>query len=442
MNIASLSPDQAPPISIPLRFFAVAPLFLIVAALILLAGDAAPFADAHSPALLAATHCITLGFMATVMMGATQQILPVVVGSPVPASRLVAWFTLLPLAAGTLLLTAGFLRSDARLLGLAWPLLATAFAVFIAAALVSLWRARTHNLTWIAILLALLALAGAVTLGTLLDRGYAAGMALDYARLSAMHIGLALGGWVLLLIVGVSYQVVPMFQITPGYPKWLGDLLAPSLFAALLLNLASLSLGEAPLRNAVAESVFWLLAISFAVTTLWLQHHRRRKISDATLSFFRLGMFALMFAAACSFAALALPAAAAPLRMLSIIAFIGGFAMSLIQGMLYKIVPFLVWFHLFRGGSNALRAGIPNMKEVIAERLIWWHLRLHVFTLLAALPAPWWDVAVWPLALGLLLQGMLLAYAMYAGIAVFRRTLARIANLASDSVTNDRPGPP
>lgn len=439
MNIATLSPDQAPPISVPLRFFAVAPLFLVLSGLMLLAGDATPFADAHSPALLAATHCITLGFMATVMMGATQQILPVVIGSPVPASRVVAWFTLLPLAVGTLLLSAGFLRSDARLLGLAWPLLVAAFAVFIAAALASLWRARTRNLTWTAILLAVLALAGAVTLGTLLDRGYAAGLALDYARLSAMHISLALGGWVMLLIVGVSYQVVPMFQITPNYPKWLGDLLAPSLFATLLLNLVSLSLAEAPLRNAVAESVYWLLAVSFAVTTLWLQQHRRRRIGDATLNFFRLGMFALMFAAACSFAALALPAAAAPLRMLSVIAFIGGFAMSVIQGMLYKIVPFLVWFHLFRGGSKAVKAGIPNMKEVIPERLMWWHLRLHVFTLLAALPAPWWDTAVWPLALGLLLQGILLAYAMYAGIAVFRRTLARIAMLSGESASNGRP---
>jgi hypothetical protein len=442
MNIASLSTDQAPPISVPLRFFAVAPLFLVLAAVMLLAGEGNPFADAHSPALLAATHCITLGFMATAMMGATQQILPVVVGSPVPASRLVAWLTLAPLAAGTLLLSAGFLRGDAHLLGLAWPLLAAAFAVFIAAALVSLRRARARNLTWTAVLLAILALAGAVTLGVLLDRGYAAGLALDYARLSAMHIGLALGGWVMLLIVGVSYQVVPMFQITPAYPKWLADLLAPTLFATLLLNLASLSIGEAPVRNAVAESLFWLLAISFAVTTLWLQHHRRRKIRDATLNFFRLGMFALLFAAACSFAALTVPAAAAPLRLLSVIAFIGGFAMSLIQGMLYKIVPFLVWFHLFRGGSNAVKAGIPNMKEVIPERLMWWHLRLHVATLLAALPAPWWGAMVYPLALGLLLQGLLLTYAMYTGIVVFRLTLARIARASNDSATNGSPGFP
>ncbi|MCR4297804.1 MAG: hypothetical protein NUV75_03465, partial [Gallionella sp.] len=108
MKIASLSPDQAPPISVPLRFFAVAPVFLALAALLLATAGGNPFADLRSPAQIAATHHITLGFMAMVMFGAIQQLLPVVIGSPMPVPRLVTWFTLLPLIAGTLLLSAGF----------------------------------------------------------------------------------------------------------------------------------------------------------------------------------------------------------------------------------------------------------------------------------------------------------------------------------------------
>jgi len=41
--------------------------------------------------------------------------------------------------------------------------------------------------------------------------------------------------------------------------------------------------------------------------------------------------------------------------------------MSVVQGMLYKIVPFLVWFHLFRGG---VKTGVPNMKKIIPEARI------------------------------------------------------------------------
>ncbi|MDD5058195.1 MAG: hypothetical protein PHQ60_10000 [Sideroxydans sp.] len=430
MNIASLSTDQAPPISVPLRFFAVAPLFLVLAALMLAMSDGNPFAAAQTPALLAATHCITLGFMAMVMMGATQQILPVVIGSPLPASRWVAWLTSVPLGAGALSLCGGFMSGNARLFNLAWPLLGVAFLVFIIAAMLSLWRATAKNVTKTAILLSICALAAAVTLGILLARGFATGTALDYAALSVAHITMALGGWVMLLIVGVSYQVVPMFQITPAYPKWLSAVLAPALFAILLLNLALLLTGAEQTWIAAAGISFWLLAVCFALVTLKLQSQRRRKVADATLNFFRLGMVSLLLAALLWLVALLLPAFDMPLRLLSAIAFIAGFAMSLIQGMLYKIVPFLVWFHLFRGGVNAVKVGIPNMKEVIPERLMWWHLRLHGGTLLVALLAPWWNPAAWLAALGLLLQGILLGYAVFTGIAVYRRTLRRIELLA------------
>ncbi len=430
MNIASLSTDQAPPISVPLRFFAIAPLFLVLAALLLAMSDGNPFVAAQTPALLAATHCITLGFMAMVMLGATQQILPVVIGSPLPASRWVAWFTGVPLGAGALALCGGFMSGHAHWFNLAWPLLGLAFLVFIVAALFSLWRATVRNVTKTAILLSISALVVAVTLGMLLARGLAAGAALDYAALSAAHISLALGGWVLLLIVGVSYQVVPMFQITPAYPKWLTAFLAPALFAILLLNLALLLMGAGQRWTVLAGIAFWLLSGGFALVTLKLQSQRRRKVADVTLNFFRLGMLSLLLAALFWLAALLLPAADAQLRLMAAIVFIAGFAMSLIQGMLYKIVPFLVWFHLFRGGINAVKAGIPNMKEVIPERLMRWHLRLHGGTLLAALLAPWWSAAAWLTALGLLLQGLLLGCAVFTGIAVYRRTLRRIELLA------------
>jgi hypothetical protein len=234
MKIVSLNTEQAPPIFVPLRFFTAAPLFLLLSALMLVSGAGNPFADMHSPALLAATHCITLGFMAMIMLGAMQQILPVVIGSPMPASRLIAWLIFPPLIMGALLLPAGFMLGKPALLNLAWPLLGLAFMAFISASLISLARSPAYNATWTAILLSILALGGAIALGMLLAHGYATGSALPYAKLAAAHISLALGGWVLLLIVGVSYQVVPMFQLTPNYPKWLGNGLAPAIFIVLL----------------------------------------------------------------------------------------------------------------------------------------------------------------------------------------------------------------
>jgi len=423
MKIISLNTEQAPPISVPLRFFTVAPLFLLLAALMLVSGADNPFADMHSPALLAATHCITLGFMAMIMLGAMQQILPVVIGSPMQASRLIAWLTFLPLILGALLLPAGFMLGKPVLLNLALPLLGLAFIAFISASLISLAISPAHNATKTAILLSIIALSGAIVLGMLLAHGYATGSLLPYAKLATAHISLALGGWVMLLIVGVSYQVVPMFQLTPNYPKWLANGLTPAIFIVLLLSLLSLLIEPGPhWLVIVAQGLFWLLAGCFAVVTLMLQSKRRRRVADATLSFFRLGMMALLCAALLAFATLYFPENDR-LGTVSAVLFLLGFAMSLMHGMLYKIVPFLVWFHLFRGG---VKRGVPNMKEVIPETWMWRHLWLHRSTLLAALFAPWWNAAAWLVALGLLLQGLLLGYALFISIAVYRRTLVHI----------------
>ncbi len=427
MKIASLSPDQAPPIGVPLRFFAMAPVFLVLAALLLATGDGNPFANTHSPALLAATHCITLGFMAMVMLGAIQQVVPVIIGSQMPSPRLVAWLTMLPLTAGAILLTTGFALSKPELLNLSWPLLGLAFLIFISASLFSLARAAAKNPTRTAILLSILSLAGAVTLGMLMARGYATGLSIPYASLATAHISLALGGGVMLLIIGVSYQVVPMFQLTPNYPKWLTTYLAPAILVALLLSLIPVLFEPAPRwPELIAEIIFWILTSCYAVITLKLQSQRRRRVPDATLSFFRLGMLALIAAALFSLASLLPTAYSDHLRMLSVLTFLLGFAMSVIQGMLYKIIPFLVWFHLFRGGVNAIKVGIPNMKEIIPERWMWWHLKLHVGTLLAVLLATRLDMAAWLVTLGLLLQGILLGCAIFTGISVYRDTLGRI----------------
>ena len=423
MNLIPLSTDQAPPISVPLRFFAIAPLFLLLAALMLALDGGNPFAHAHTPALLAATHCVTLGFVTMIMLGAVQQVLPVVIGSTLPAPRLVAWASQLLLIAGTLLLCFGFELGKPALFNFAWPLLALAFAIFISAALISIARAGARNASRTAIFLALLSLSAAVILGALLAYGYATGQALDYFRLAAAHVSVALGGWIMLLAIGVSYQVVPMFQLTPGYPKWLTIRLAPAVFATLILHLILLLLDAVPhWLLLVTETIFWICAILFGSSTLLVQYLRKRKIPDATLSFFRLGMGALLSLAILS---LTLKYFIAPesFKILAGILFLLGFALSLIFGMLYKIVPFLVWFHLFR---SANKTETPNMKEILPEAWMWRHLWLHGITLAAAVFSLWWMVAVWLFILCLVLQSLLLGYMLLTAISVYRRTLKLI----------------
>src|SRR5574340_297542 len=137
---AGLSFDQAPPLTLPLRFFLPAPLFLLAAAVLIMVNPAS-LASRWTPQALALTHAITLGFLAMVMLGALMQMLPVVAGSKLPAPRSVARLSHVFLSFGAIALMAAFLTARPFAFGLASILLVIGFSTFLAAVAVSLAHA-------------------------------------------------------------------------------------------------------------------------------------------------------------------------------------------------------------------------------------------------------------------------------------------------------------
>ncbi|MHB1076620.1 hypothetical protein [Thiobacillus sp.] len=373
---AGLSFEQAPPFSLPLRFFLTAPLFLLAAALLIVLGPAS-LASRWTPQALALTHALTLGFLAMVMLGALMQMLPVVAGSPLPMPRLVAWLTQVPLALGTAALMIGFLAAEPIAFGIAIVLLGIGFAVFLAAAVISLVRA-TGNVTVWGMRLAVLSLGLTFMLGLVLAL-MRAGIVIPpaSAAMLAAHLALGLLGWVLLLVIGVAFQVVPMFQITPPYPSWLSRWMTPVLFVLLLIHAATP--GLPPRVVTLVEAGLAAGILLFAVITLGLQARRRRKLPDVTLDFWRLGMTSLIASVTVWIVAQFSPAWADSdaYPLLLAVLFIGGFAVSVVNGMLYKIVPFLAWFHL-QAQLQARAGSIPTMKDMIAEGRTRWQFRFHL----------------------------------------------------------------
>lgn len=416
---AGLAFEQAPPFAVPLRFLLTAPLFLLAAAvLIVLSPDA--LASRWTPQALALVHALTLGFLAMVMLGALMQMLPVVAGSPLPAPRPLAWLSHLPLLLGTIALMGGFLGAAPAAFGVAIVLLGGGFTVFVAAAAISLLRAAA-GATVNGIRLALASLAITVALGfalALLRAGWWAPPAVDAAI--AAHAGFGLLGWVLLLVIGVAYQVVPMFQITPPYPPRLARWLPGTLFALLLLHAASPWLPWTAGRVSDAGLAGGILL--FALATLRLQARRRRKLPDVTLDYWRLGMASLIACVAVWLAGTLSPAWAASDRypVLLGVLFIGGFAVSVVSGMLYKIVPFLAWFHL-QAQLQAPAGSIPTMKEMIAERWMRRQFRLHLAACALLVAALAWPALARAAAATLALSALLLWLNLLAATRRFVR---------------------
>jgi len=401
---AGLQLEQAPPFSVPLRFFLSAPVFVLLAAIVLVWQGPEALGSRWTPAALALTHLLTLGFMAMAMLGALMQILPVLAGAPLPWPRVVAGITHVAILLGTLALSGGFLWSEPLLLQLAFLLLAGGFAVFVAGAAGALVQAKLQGAIASELWFPVAALAVTVVLGLYLDAARAwNGLVLAQAW-RELHPAWALAGWTGVLVAAVAKQVVPMFQMTPSYPSLASRYFSVAVFALLVAWSAAQALPDS--RLAIALGLVLSAAyLVFALATLELQRRRRRRVGDTTLQFWRVGMISLALAAllwASRMAGLAPERFDAALGVLAIV----GAAMSLINGMLYKIVPFLAWFHLQAIGAG--RRGL-SMKSFLAEAPQRRQFAMHLIALVLLLGAACGPVAlVYPAAACLGLSAVLL----------------------------------
>lgn len=384
----NLSFDQAPPLSVPYRFFLAAPWFGVLAGLLLAWTGADALGSRWTPETLAMVHLIAVGFMLQAMSGALFQFIPVAVGGNVWRPLWVANLVQPLLILGALFLVAGFLFAAPLLFSVAVPAFLLGIGVFVTVVLLALWRTPATGVTLWTMRIAVVGLAIAVLLGSLLAETLGRGLSLPVVELTNVHLAWGLGGWALMLVAAVSYFVVPMFQLTQPYPMWFSRWFGAALLAALMVW-SVLWFGEDSRPARATGLLLALLCAAFAAMTLWLQHTRRRKIDDATSLFFRVAMMALLAFAASGAAMAVVPGLADDPRAsvwLGMLALPGVFV-STISGMMYKISPFLNWLHLQRLGAPI--SAVPNMKKMIPGTLMTAQFRLHVLALSLLLAAVW-----------------------------------------------------
>jgi hypothetical protein len=384
----SLSFDQAPPISVPYRFFLAAPWFGVMAGILLAWSGGDALGSRWTPEALALTHLIALGFMLQGMCGALFQFIAVAVGGNVWRPKLVANTVQPLLLLATLLLVAGLLLTRPALLSAAVPLFLLGVGGFVTAVALALWRTPATGMTLWAMRMAIGGLAVTVLLGALLAEALALGWSVPIIELTNIHLAWGLGGWALMLLVGVSYHVVPMFQLTRPYPQWFARWFGSALLALLLAWSSRIVFDDTRWLLAVALLLLVILS-AYAGITLWLQYTRRRKIHDATSIYFRVAMLSLLGFAVSAAVCLLHPGMGADPRSvvwLGVLGFAGVFVPA-ITGMMYKIVPFLNWLHLQRLGAPL--SAVPSMKKMIPAEAMTGQLRLHVLALGLLLAAVW-----------------------------------------------------
>jgi len=425
--------EQAPPISVPLRFFLSLPLFGLMAAIILIAVGSEALLMRWTPVTIALTHLITLGFITMAMVGAMLQMMPVVAGSPTWRPRLVSTVVHSLLCLGVAALAGGFWLDHTGLLWLALSMLAMGLVFFIAITTLGLMHSRVHSPTVTGMRIAVVSLAITLVFGLRIGTEHIWQFQTNVIHLwTNVHLAWALIGWVGLLVISVAYEVVPMFQLTPPYPAWMQRWLSKLMIAVLILWTGAYLLAMPGWLLTLFGLCMAAALIYFAVTTLYLQSHRRRRRSDATMGFWRIGMLSLLASVFLWVGGQFLPVLAAwpHYHLLLGITYIVGFVVSVINGMLYKIVPFLVWFHL--QSRHIGQTGLPTVKEIIPDHRKHRQMLFHLSALLLLVAA-----VIWPEwfahAAGILfaLSFSLLAFNLFAAGRTYIQTKASLDDPAS-----------
>lgn len=430
--------DKTPALRVPLPFLLNVPLFALLAGALTTWAGPDIFASRWSAATLALTHLWTLGILGSAMLGALVQILAVACNVPIAQGPRIAGIVHALLTLGTLLLTTGLLWRVPTLLPIAATTLGMAFATYLAAVFTALWQARRQVYPGAREILVPVRLAlGSLTLTVVLGLGLAVALGTGHdpsAWLDA-HVLWGLVGWGGLLLMGMSFQLLPIFQLVELYPKAMTRW-APLCIALLLTawTLAEQAGQTAWISREVTEFLLACVYGLWAAVTLQRLHARKRPTAEpTTLFWFTAGLSTLGCAALWLAAVGGTPAADMMTGIMLIIGVLG----SAVNGMLYKIVPFLLWKHAQDAivipdddpaRVRAYLKVLPKMTAYLPTRRAQGQWLAHVAVLLSwTLAAAGWNPAMRVAGPLLVLSASLLGWNFWHALRVYRNALTALA---------------
>jgi len=338
MQMQGLSLDQAPPYKIPMFYYILATFYLIAFCVcIFIYGTNTT--NRHYYEAIAMTHILTLGFFVHVMLGSLFQMIPVIIGVAYKNVNIQAKVILAFLNIGTICFVTGFLYSNKILMHIASLCLILSIVYFALSSFFTILKTEDKNPSVKTFLSALIFLILGVIIGVISLINHGNGF--SSKNFADVHISFLFFGWLIMLISAVSYKVIPMFYVTKEYPLFLKNHFY--WIVSLIIILLSIALiSESPLIP-ILKTILATLTLIFSYTTIYLLKNRKRPRRDTTINLWYFAMINLSLASILWVVSIWFK--------LDIDFFIAtifglGFAYSIINGMLYKIVPFLTWFHL------------------------------------------------------------------------------------------------
>ena len=418
--MAGLAMEGTPSLRLPGEHFAAALLFLIAGSLGLIWIAPELAAGLYlSPHVAGVTHCFTLGWLSMTIFGAMYQLLPVALGVSIHSER-AGHVSFCAFAPGVALFAFGVASSSEALRNIGITLIAIGVTCLVINVALSLRKVADRDVIWGAIVIALSFLTLTFVMGALLARNIHSGFLGGWrVTVLATHLHVALLGWVLVMIVGISHRLLPMFLLAHGADtRWTSRALA-SLAAGVVI----LAIGLITTHGAASGMITWvgLLLIECGVVCFLIQaglffRARKRPRLDAGLRHAATGLF--FIAASAALAPLVL-ASGPEHRQLDttyvLLGLLGGLTLYVI-GQFYKIVPFLAWMARFRNEMGKKR--VPTVAQLYSPLVA--HIDLALFA------AGSLGMAMGVIT-GISLLTRIAAMLVASGVALFVSQIARVA---------------
>lgn len=369
-RVTSNSAAQDVPFDVVVPFYVYAALFFLISCgLLMLSGRS--FQGHHfQPDILAITHAMALGWGTMMILGASYQLIPVLIEGELQG-RLLAKFSFWLAALGIPFLVYGF-----HAFHLGWVSQVGGIAVNLAVILYvinigwSVAKSKTENIHAIFVLTASCWLLITTLLGLLLLFNFTIDLlphdSLHYLSTHA-HTGIV--GWFLLLILGVGSRLIPMFLIS----KYTN----PSLLwgTYVLVNLGLLLFMTMELNPGFPKSYLWpvllvgggLLLFFYLIIKSYQQRIRKRvdnqmKLSLTAVALFTLPVIVLLLVMSGTDTVL-------PQEWTLAYGFciFFGWLSAMILGMTFKTLPFIVWSKVYQHKSGKHKR--PDPKDLFNHKV-------------------------------------------------------------------------
>ena len=350
-----------------LPFYVYAAISFIAAAVLLFLSSSDFLNHYFHPHILAITHIMALGWGTMIVLGASHQLVPVLIEGRLFSNTL-AYLSFAFAATGIPLLVYGFyffnMGIPAQTGGIFTVL---AFLVYLTNMGVSILRSKSESVHAIFIFTAMIWLLLTALLGlTLLYNFTHSIMDQDSLHYLPLHAHIGVVGWFLLLVIGVASRLIPMFLISKYTNArllwWIYVLINSALVLYIIIFRASLTD-----KVVLIPGGLLFTAICLFIYYCYQSYKQRiRKMVDDQMKLSLLSVFMLLLPVVMFFilviALIITAGGTARLALLYGFIIFFGWITAIILGMTFKTLPFIVWNKVYHNRSASRQT--PNPKDL------------------------------------------------------------------------------